>query len=115
MKYLLCFISLTFLFLSSTSYARSSDLSKYVGYSIVYSGTITGFVDDSLRPNGKFNKNGAFEGCEFGRKIIIDYQYAVTCEDYDYTYSFMPQVTIISNGRDAKMIVENQVFNIRLK
>lgn len=43
------------------------DISDYVGWQIIYSGTVTGYIDE----NGK--KEDDFEGCEHGRILIVDY------------------------------------------
>ena len=49
------------------------DVSDYVGWQIIHSGTVTGYIDE----NGV--EQGSFEGCEYGRQLIVDYSLVVTC------------------------------------
>ena len=66
-----------------------TDISRLTGWEIVYSGTVTGYIDD----NGK--EQDEFEGCEYGRVLIIDYSNTVTCQEYSYAYAYMPDVVIV--------------------
>lgn len=90
--------------------AQMPDLSALNGYQIIYSGSITGYQDPGQKPHTDWE----FEGCDFDRKIFIDDRYEVYCRGYSYAYSYHPQVTILSNGSSAKMIVNSQTFDISL-
>lgn len=81
-------------------------LGRLVGYSIVYSGTVTGYQDQKKKPND------SFEGCEYGRKIFIDDSYQVTCATYSYTYSYRASVVILTRGGSMKMVVGDEIYDI---
>ena len=67
-------------FLTSPAWSGCEvDISDYVGWQIIHSGTVTGYIDD----NGV--EQDSFEGCEWGRQLIIDYSLAVTCATYNYS------------------------------
>lgn len=102
----LCVFALAATAASSASADLADKLSKFVGYTIVHEGTITGYQDD------KKKRNDSFEGCEWGRRIFIDHTFQVTCNTYSYTYSFMPKVVIIAKGQTLKMVVGDEVYDI---
>lgn len=83
------------------------DVSRYVGWSIVHSGTVTGYVDD------KGKEHDDFEGCEYGRRLIIDYRYQVTCTTYSYHYAYHPDIVILSNGSSKVACIDGDTFDIR--
>lgn len=82
-------------------------LRPLLGYTVVHSGTVTGYISE------KGKKSDSFEGCDFDRKIIIDDQYVVTCATYSYSYAYRPDAVILSNKGNLKMIVENEIYDIR--
>ena len=88
--------------------AYALDLDRYVGYQIIYSGTVTGYIDE----DGK--EQDDFEGCEYDRVLIIDYSKAITCTEYSYSYSYHPEIVILSNGSLAVAIIDNDIYSIRL-
>jgi hypothetical protein len=101
------FLFALYLAISMPAHADLADnLKRFVGYSIVHSGTITGYQDQGKKPND------SFEGCEYGRKIFIDDVYRVTCKTYTYTYSYRPSVVIIAMENSMKMIVGDGVYDI---
>jgi hypothetical protein len=64
--------AILFLFGSTAVNARCEiDVSDYVGWQIIYAGTVTGYIDD----NGV--EQDDFEGCEYGRELIVDYSKSV--------------------------------------
>jgi hypothetical protein len=85
----------------------ASAFKKYVGYTIIHAGEITGWRD------GDGKKGDAFEGCNFGRVLIIDYQKQVTCDGYGYQYSYHPTAIFLSRNGSMKMIVEGDEYDIR--
>ena len=103
MKNILYTIILSFLF--SYSYA-SCDISRYTGWKIMYSGTVTGYIDE----NGK--EEDDFEGCDYGRVLIVDYTQQVTCAEYGYSYAFHPDIVIISNGSSMKACIDDEMYDI---
>ena len=96
----------TLLWCSSSSLA--SDLSSYVGYTIIYSGTVTGYIDEDG------NRQDDFEGCEYGRRLIIDEQFQITCATYSYSYAYWPEVVILQNDSFAIAIIDGDVYDVSL-
>ena len=89
--------------------ALATDLSSYVGYTIVWAATVAGFQDRGKRPQD------SFEGCDYDRRLILDDRYSVYCTGYSYTYSYRPEAAVLSNGTSAVLIVGGQPFPIRLR
>ena len=83
------------------------DISDYVGWEIIYSGTVTGYIDD----DGK--EEDSFEGCDFSRVLIIDYTKQVTCTGYSYSYSYRPDITVLSDGSSMKACVNGNLYDVR--
>lgn len=83
------------------------DVSDYVGWQIIHSGTVTGYIDD----NGV--EQDSFEGCEWGRRLIIDYSLAVTCATYNYTYSYHPDIVVLSNGSSLAACIEDEMYDVQ--
>tara|TARA_R110000868_G_scaffold407650_2_gene689296 strand:- start:1531 stop:1854 length:324 start_codon:yes stop_codon:yes gene_type:complete len=106
MKYLL----LAYLLATSITANASlgNDLSGLVGYTIIASKTITGWYD-----NDNDKKSDSFEGCSFSRVIVFDNSQTLTCNEYNYEYSYRPTAIILSNGSSFKMIVGDHVYNMR--
>ena len=88
--------------------AEAVDLSSYVGYTIVHSGTVTGYIDD----NGQ--EQSSFEGCDYGRILIIDYSYQVTCSSYGYSYAYHPDIVILKGSYGAVAIIDDDVYDISM-
>lgn len=84
----------------------ASDLAEYVGWEIIHAGRVTGFIEE----NGK--RSDDFEGCEWGRKIIIDDRFTVTCTSYSYSYSYSPKAVVIRNGSRLQLIVGNNKYAV---
>lgn len=96
-----------FALLATNSYADlASDLGRLAGYTIIHSGTITGYQD-----RGK-KRQDSYEGCDYGRVIIIDDSYTVTCATYAYSYAYRPTVTILSRNGSLKMVVANDILDV---
>ena len=89
--------------------ALATDFSNYVGYTIVWAGTVTGFQDPDEEPEN------SFKGCKLNRRLILDNRYSVYCKEYDYTYAYRPEAAVLSNGTSAVLIVDGQQFPIRLR
>lgn len=84
------------------------DLSRLEGYTIVHTGVVTGYINE----DGE--KEDDFEGCEHGRKLIIDDSYVVTCNTYNYEYAYRPEIIILTKKTLAKAIIEEEVYDIML-
>ncbi len=105
---LVVFCGTTALLSGGASADLMSDLSRMKGYTIIHVGNVTGFVND------KGEKEDHFEGCSYGRKLIIDYSYQITCNTYNYEYAFNPDIIILTNGPSAKAIIEDDVYDVTL-
>ena len=84
------------------------DLKRLKGYTIIHTGTVTGHISE----DGE--KKDSFEGCQFGRKLIVDYSFQVTCAGYSYSYAFNPDIVILTKGSSAKAIIDNEMYDITL-
>lgn len=84
------------------------DISDYVGWTIVYEGQVTGYIDE----NGK--ELDDYEGCEYGRQLIVDYTKVVTCTDYNYDYAYNPDIVILTRGSRAVACIDDEEVDISL-
>jgi len=91
---------------SSSSFACRMNVSRYVGWTIIYSGTVTGYINE----NGE--EESSFEGCEYGRILIIDYNKQVTCQTYSYSYSYYPDIVVLKNGRRLEACINDDMYDI---
>ena len=82
------------------------DISDYVGWQIIYSGTVTGYIDE----DGE--EEDGFEGCEYGRVLIVDYSRTVTCAEYNYAYAYRPDIVILSNGNRLEACIDDEMYEI---
>lgn len=102
------FLFLTLLTVTTFAFADvTSQLGRFVGYTIIASKTIAGYQDK----NGK--RADSFEGCDYDRVIIFDDNKFLMCAGYGYLYSYRPTAIILSNGSSFKMIVGNDVYDMR--
>lgn len=101
-------MALTLAFLASSAFADITDrLGRFVGYTIIASKTIAGYQDK----NGK--RGDSFEGCDFDRVIVFDDNRVLTCAEFSYQYAYRPTAIVLSNGSSYKMIVGNDVYDMR--
>ena len=95
------------LFVTSESIAICTvDISDYVGWKIIYSGTVTGYIDEQ----GK--ERSDFEGCEYDRVLIVDYHKKVTCREYSYSYAYRPDIVVLSNGYSIKACIDDEIYDV---
>lgn len=95
-------------FFSSPALADCNiNFSDYVGWQVVYSGYITGYIDRDGTGGDDF------EGCDYDRKLILDGRYAVTCIGYKYMYSHHPRVFILSDGSQMEACIGSTLFRVR--
>ena len=111
-------IFITLILLSISAQADLADeLDNLIGYTIVDSKTIKGWYDDDEKGNG------AFKGCKYGRVIVFTDNKSLTCAEYGYQYAYRPTAIILTKeisykGKsfyDYKMIVEDDVYDMRLR
>jgi hypothetical protein len=101
-------LALALLLVTVSAFAVMNDrLGSLIGYTIIASKTIAGYQDK----NGK--RGDSFEGCDFDRVIIFDDNKILTCATYGYEYSYRPTAIILSNGSSFKMIVGENVYDMR--
>lgn len=95
-------------FLASPAWSGCEvDISDYVDWQIIHSGTVTGYIDD----NGV--EQDSFEGCEWGRQLIIDFSLAVTCATYNYSYAYHPDIVVLSNGSSLAACIDDEMYDVQ--
>ena len=107
MKRILTALTLSAVLASPARSGCEVDISDYVGWQIIHSGTVTGYIDD----NGM--EQDSFEGCEWGRQLIIDYSLAVTCATYSYSYAYNPDIVILSNGSSLAACIDDEMYDVQ--
>ena len=107
MKHLLLALNACLALTSPTWASCTVDISDYVGWQIIHSGTVTGYIDD----NGV--EQDDFEGCEWGRQLIIDYSLAVTCVTYNYSYAYNPDIVVLSNGSSLAACIDDEMYDVQ--
>ncbi len=54
----------------------------------------------------------AFEGCEFDKKIFFDNNLVFVCRTYSYSYSYRPDVVIVSvSGRSPQVYIGGKKYD----
>ena len=56
----------------------------------------------------------SFEGCDYGRILIVDYNLQVTCSGYGYSYAYRPDIVILSGPYGAKACINDQMYDVRI-
>ena len=107
MRHLILSLSITLGLATLVSAYCEVDVSNYVGYQIIHSGTVTGYIDD----DGV--QQDDFEGCDWGRKLIIDHSLSVTCATYSYSYSYYPDIVILSSGNSMVACIDNEMYDVQ--
>lgn len=92
--------------MSSFSLADCDEITEDRSWDMIYTGTVTGYRDT----DGKTGDD--FEGCDFGRDLILDYSKKVTCNSYNYSYSYMPTIQVYSNGYSLKACIDNDMYDV---
>lgn len=104
-------IFLAFLLLIMSTVASADitmdELGALKGYTVLGVYQITGWHDT----DGK--KGDSYEGCIYGRVLILNYQFAITCTGYWYEYAFQPKVVVLSSGNSLKMVVNGHVRDVQ--
>ncbi|RJT26046.1 hypothetical protein [Buttiauxella izardii] len=61
--------------------------------------------------------DGDFEGCEYDKKITLINGWTLTCSTYHYSYSYSPQVAILSrdigSGYSIKAVIGDYVYEMQ--
>jgi hypothetical protein len=94
------------LVLASPVFARlkARDFRKLVGYTVI---EITNVVGD-------------FEGADFDKVVILDNGMVFTFNEYNYSYSYRPDVVVLAKritmGKDSalmwKLIIEDELYDV---
>ncbi len=98
------------------AHADTADvLGRYVGYTIVGSKTIAGYVDK------EGNRKSDFQGCDFNRTILFDDGTTLQCSTYGYHYAFRPTAIILMKSMSISgknygaivMVVESESYDMQ--
>lgn len=61
--------------------------------------------------------DGDFEGCDFDKKIILMNGWTLTCNTFNYSYSYSPAVAILSRdigtGYAIKAVIGDHVYDMQ--
>lgn len=61
--------------------------------------------------------DGDFKGCEHDKKITLINGWTLTCNTYHYSYSYSPEVAILSRdigkGYSIKAVIGNYVYDMQ--
>lgn len=104
------------LFASTVDAWCTVDISKYVGWTIIYSGTVTGYV------NEEGEQEDDFEGCDHDRILIIDNSKSVVCVSYGYSYAYRPDIVILWKQHEMdgetydfyEACIDDEMYDIRM-
>lgn len=83
------------------------DVTRYVGWEILYAGTVTGYVDDDGTTVDNY-----FKGCDYGRVLVIDGRRSVTCRSFSYSYAYRPQIVILSDGFNWEACIDDEMHRV---
>ena len=100
---------------ASTAEAKC-DFSGNVGWTIIYSGTVTGYINE----DGE--KESSFKGCLSGRELIVDDSKSVQCTSYGYSYAYRPDIMILRKQLEMdgkkhtlyEACIDGDMYNIRM-
>lgn len=107
MKNLLVATTFLCLFSSVANAGIADKLGSLNGYTIIDNKTIKGWYDEDEQ------EEGAFKGCKFGRVIVFTDNKILKCAQYGYQYSYRPTAVILSNGSQFKMVVDDEIYDMR--
>jgi hypothetical protein len=82
------------------------NFAPFVGWTIVYGGIVTGYIDE----RGEMQDH--FEGCDWGRVLILDLSKSITCRSATATYSYYPPIVIIANATQMKACIDDRMVDV---
>lgn len=86
------------MFMIAVAPALSSELehAAKAGYGVLYETTVP----------------GAFEGCDFNRRVVFDNGLFLVCSSYSYHYAYRPDVLILKSVRTGaiKILIDDEEF-----
>jgi hypothetical protein len=64
---------------------------------------------------------GEFEGCDYGKKIALDDESVFACSEYNYTYSYSPDVIVFAKRMayqghswiSFRLVIEDEIFEMQ--
>jgi hypothetical protein len=109
-KFLLWIVASGFALTSTPTFAISEFLfHRLIGFKVVDVKTIVGYQDE----DGSSGED--FKGCQYNRIILFEDNKILTCIAYSYTYSYRPDAVLFTNGSSWKMLVDGEIFDMRLR
>ena len=71
---------------------------------------VAGYIHDGSVSETQIN--GEFEGCDFDRRYMLMNGFTFVCATYSYSYSYMPDVKIISiSGRAPIVYIDGEKYD----
>ena len=92
---------------SSASADVTSEMSRYVGYTIYGTKTIVSWVSPD-----RTEKEDGFKGCEYGRYIVFSDNTYLRCTGYSYHYAYRPEALLLVRGNSFVMLVDDEAFEM---
>lgn len=80
---------------------------EYRDYQVVGTYSVTGYADEDG------TRGDHFEGCDYGRMIILNDSQSLTCKSYQYAYEYAPRAEVLRNGSDYVMIVNGVAYRMQ--
>ncbi|MDF2233055.1 hypothetical protein P2H44_10880 [Albimonas sp. CAU 1670] len=82
------------------------NVAEFVGWQIIYRGTLSGTVDPSGRSE-------TFQGCVPGRILLLDEDRSVVCTGAGLGAGWRPDVVVLSDGRRMVACIADRLYAVR--
>ncbi len=92
---------------AATSGARAGcDLSRVVGYTLVFSKVVDSYIEDGKRVKG-------FTGCDRDRVLVFTDNTGVRCKETDVQQASLPEAYLFARGpNDMKLCVGDAMYDV---
>lgn len=90
--------------------SNHGDSKKFEGWSLVHVGKITGYID---KKDDSKAQSFSFEGCDYGRILVVDLTRKVVCKEYKYHYAYNPEIKVFSkSGSQYRALIDGEIFEV---
>ncbi len=62
----------------------------------------------------KTNINDEFNGCDYGKRYVLDNDLILECKSYKYSYSYRPQAVLVTDGIKTVAIIGGDEYEVSL-